>query len=153
VIPEFVRILEADPQLRMIMGSRVSLLGHTIERNPARRYVGRIIATSAARTLGVSVYDTQCGAKILRADSANELFGAPFGANRMFDVELIARIIAQHGGRQDAGTFLREIPLQEWRDVRGSKATVLDGAIALGELLGIYRRYRSAGAAIPVQIH
>ena len=109
--------------------------------NAARHYVGRLIATAAAGTLALPVYDTQCGAKLLRAAGARPLFERAFCARWMFDVELIARIIAQEGSRARAGLYLREIPLKEWRHVRGSKIRVRDGVLALRELYRIYKQY------------
>ena len=44
-IPRFVEVLEARPLLELVIGSRVKLLGRTIERNPVRHYLGRISAT------------------------------------------------------------------------------------------------------------
>jgi glycosyltransferase involved in cell wall biosynthesis len=143
VIHEFVATCARDERLRMVMGARVALLGHTIERKAARHYIGRIIATAAAVTLGLPVYDTQCGAKLLRAASARPLFERAFSSRWLFDVELIARIIAQEGSRARAGTYLREIPLTEWHDVRGSKVHLRDGLSALRELYRIHRHYKA----------
>lgn len=140
-IQEFVAACASDECLRMIMGARVALLGHTIDRKATRHYIGRIIATAAAGTLGLPVYDTQCGAKLLRAAGSRPLFERPFGARWMFDVELIARIVAQEGSRARAGTYLREIPLKEWREVHGSKVRMWDGVLALRELYRIHRQY------------
>lgn len=144
-IHDFVVICERDERLRMIMGARVALLGHTIRRSAARHYVGRIIATAAAATLGLPVYDTQCGAKLLRAATARSLFEPAFHTRWMFDVELIARIIAQEGSRAGAGTYLREVPLKEWRHVHDSKLRMRDGVLALRELYRIYRQYPKLG--------
>ena len=69
-IPEFMEVFKARPEVDIVMGARVKLLGRDIRRSALRHYCGRIFATAASFALGVSVYDTQCGAKIFRVDRA-----------------------------------------------------------------------------------
>ncbi len=107
--------LEQASELRAVLGSRVRLLGRGIERRALRHYLGRVFATSAALTLGFSVYDTQCGAKAFRVDATLiAALSAPFASRWAFDVELLARITQRSGS---AGLF--ELPLTQWRDVGG----------------------------------
>jgi glycosyltransferase involved in cell wall biosynthesis len=118
---EMKRILAAlfaDRSLRAALGARVALLGTHIERKAARHYLGRVFATAASMVLGVRVYDTQCGAKAFRVD---DVFRAaverPFTSKWVFDVELLDRLLAH----DRSGARIAEVPLHEWRDVRGSK--------------------------------
>ena len=143
-IPRFMAALDAEPSLEALFGSRVQLLGRTIERNAARHYLGRVSATAISLTLGLAVYDTQCGAKLFRASpECKALFAEPFLTRWVFDVEILARMLeAQRtsGGSGPAET-VREVPLAEWRDVAGSKVTPLDFFRCLQELVRIYRRH------------
>ena len=46
VIRKFSGLLDDHPQLQMIMGARVQLLGRHIERSALRHYAGRLAATT-----------------------------------------------------------------------------------------------------------
>lgn len=142
-LPRFVEILAHHPELEMVFGSRVKLLGRTIDRQTSRHYFGRVFATLASTVLGLAIYDTQCGAKLFKASARLEtLLAEPFLSRWIFDVELLARFIQscqREGVSADARIY--ELPLLEWRDVRGSKVKLLDAPRSLGELLVVRRRY------------
>jgi len=111
-----VEVLRADPELTAVLGSRVALLGHRIERSYARHYLGRLFATVSSLVLGQAVYDTQCGAKVFRDGTAlRAALATPFTSRWAFDVELLGRLASA-----GADGFL-EVPLTQWRDVGGSK--------------------------------
>jgi glycosyltransferase involved in cell wall biosynthesis len=147
VVPRFVEQLDAAPQMEMVMGARVQLLGRHIDRSLLRHYLGRLAATATSTTLGLRVYDTQCGAKMFRADTARVLFREPFQSRWIFDVEILARLIACHGGssRLSASDVIWEYPLNRWRDVSGSKVRPRDYLRALFELRRIRRSYPRPG--------
>jgi hypothetical protein len=92
VIPAFCELLDARPDLEMVFGARVHMLGRTIERKALRHDFGRVFATAASVVLGPSVYDTQCGAKLFRAMPAiKSLFLDPFATRGLRgQAELIA---------------------------------------------------------------
>ena len=141
-IPELGGMLAARPELDMIFGCRLNLLGRKVERRAARHYLGRIFATAASAVLHLPVYDTQCGAKIFRVnDRTCHLFDKPFGSRWVFDVELIARYIARAGSGQQASLGIYEFPLRVWTDVAGSKVRPRHFLIAFLDVLRIYRRY------------
>jgi glycosyltransferase involved in cell wall biosynthesis len=139
-IPAFVEVMERQADVDIVLGARVALLGRQIERHPARHYFGRIFATAASVTLAVPVYDTQCGAKLLRVEERTlSLFEAPFGSRWIFDVELLARYLQGRPG----GSGIYELPLECWKDVRGSRVRPTDFVRAIGEIVAIYRKYRT----------
>ena len=143
-IPAFLELAESRPDLEIIMGARVKLLGRKIERRTARHYVGRVFATTVSAMMGLAVYDTQCGAKVFRASSSiYALFQEPFSSRWIFDVEILARLIKARRGKdlQQPEEVIYEIPLFEWRDVPGSKLRYGDFIRASWELARIYARY------------
>lgn len=129
--------LDADSARLLVIGSRVKLLGWRIERSALRHYLGRVFATCASLALALPVYDTQCGAKLLRLDDRTaHLLDHPFLSRWLFDVELIARL------RDTAGASASyEVPLPVWRDGGGSSLRLGDFVRAPFELWAIRRRH------------
>lgn len=152
-IVTFRRVLKEHDHLQLVMGSRIGLLGRRIERTRMRHYCGRVFATAASMALGLRVYDTQCGAKLFRAaPPIRQIFQEPFCSRWVFDVELLARL-NDHGRPAEV---VYEHPLNEWRDVAGSKLRWRHILRAVFDLAGIWRRYRLfrrsivAPAALPI---
>jgi dolichyl-phosphate beta-glucosyltransferase len=143
-VPAMIALLERQPSLLGVLGSRVWLLGRRIDRKRGRHYSGRIFATLVSWTFRIPVYDTQCGAKCFRATpKALSLFNEPFLSRWIFDVELLARFmgLADDEGLE-LGQVLVEHPLMAWKDVAGSKLRVRHGFRALIDLFRIRRKYR-----------
>ena len=143
LIPELLAKLEERPEIQMVFGARVRLLGRNIQRQALRHYLGRVFATVASTVLRLPIYDTQCGAKLFRVTADLEkILQQPFRSRWIFDVEILARFLALHQGQP--GTVERaiyEYPLPAWTDVAGSKVKSTDFLKAFGELITIYRAY------------
>jgi dolichyl-phosphate beta-glucosyltransferase len=148
-LARFCDVLDERPQVELVIGSRVRLLGRRIERSAVRHYLGRIFATGASLTLGLPVYDTQCGAKLLRATPlTRELFATPFLTRWVFDVELLARyrrLVSEQPPPLEQRLY--ELPLAQWTDVAGSKVRPWDFVRSGLELVRIWRAYRKRPAA------
>jgi dolichyl-phosphate beta-glucosyltransferase len=155
-IPEFLRVLDRRRGVDVVIGSRLSLLGREIRRQPRRGALGKLFARAASMTLGISIRDTQCGAKLFRATPwVSAAFDRPFCTRWIFDVELLARL-AQVAAAHDGPALnqcVYELPLDNWEDVAGSKLRARDFLKAPSELATIYWRYlgpfRNAPPAIP----
>jgi glycosyltransferase involved in cell wall biosynthesis len=144
-LPRLVAALSSDPACEVALGSRVRLLGRSIERLEWRHYLGRVVAFFSAWALGIAVYDTQCGAKVLRVSARTRaLFEQPFDTGWTFDVELIARWLRDRRAEGDATPTrgLVEVPLHTWVHHSGSKVGAGDLPRAFQELWRIYRKYR-----------
>ena len=142
-LPEFLEVLERDPEIDMVFGSRIRLLGRHVSRNPMRHYAGRIFATTVSVSLGLPIYDTQCGAKVFRPTPLlQQVLADRFESRWIFDVELLARFLAAwkltglHPERK-----IYELPLQTWIDVAGSKLRPTDFVRSFTDLLKIRREY------------
>ena len=149
-------LLRSRPDLLAALAARVLMLGHPIERRAARHYSGRLFATAASMVLGLPIYDTQCGAKLLRnTDRMRAVLDEPFLGSWTFDVELLGRLSRTYRGLpgMPAEAFVEE-PLLLWHEVGGSRLT-LRSSLAAARDLGRYAlrsrgpvraaAYRSAG--------
>jgi len=101
-------------------GSRIRIIGSTIERNHSRYLTGRIIATIISNILNLKVYDTQCGCKIFTKDISEVLFKKKFISKWLFDVEIFFRMIHLFG-KTEAVKKMREVPLKSWIEKGDSK--------------------------------
>lgn len=132
---------------QVVFGSRIARLGARVNRTQSRHYLGRVFATAASVVLEMPIYDTQCGAKLFR-DSATlrRAFAASFASAWVFDVELFGRLVTGGPGAPPLShEDFREIPLDTWEDVRGSKLGV-KGALRGGmDLLRLAARVKVQG--------
>jgi dolichyl-phosphate beta-glucosyltransferase len=150
VVDDFLNVATKCPDLDLILGSRVLLMGRDIRRKASRHYLGRVFATAASLALDLPVYDTQCGAKVFRANHAlRRVLDEPFRSPWIFDVEILARYLAVPV--DDGGTPRRsriyELTVPEWRYVPGSKLKAWDCIRSVGQLAAVWRIRRSAGPA------
>lgn len=147
-LSEATRLIDqmlTEPECLMMMGSRVRMAGATIKRRWHRHLAGRLFATAAAWASGLSVYDTQCGMKLLRLSIApTQVLEQPFTVNWAFDVELMLRLKQAMADPVDtgAGFVVKEVPLSVWTDIGRSSVTPLAGARAFLDLFRLYLRYR-----------
>ncbi len=138
--------LDLHPQVSWVLGSRVRLLGRAIHRTMPRHYAARVFATAVSMSLRLEVYDSQCGAKLFRANEGlNQLLAEPFISRWIFDVELLARY-KQHLKAHNAHfeDHVHEFPLTTWADVYGSRLVPSDFVKAGVELARINARYRKS---------
>jgi len=151
-IADFLAVFDEHPQVQLVCGARVQMLGRSIRRNGLRHYLGRVFATAASLMLRLPVYDTQCGAKLFRASRNLRLvFSQPFLTRWLIDVEILARLLALERQQEDfaVAEAVHELPLRQWHDVNGSKVKPLDLPKALLALRGIHRRYLGHGVVWP----
>ena len=137
-------VLLRRAECHTVLGSRVAMLGHRIERKWTRHILGRAFAWAASIVLGLKVYDTQCGAKMFRASpDLLAVFQQRFHSRWIFDVEILARMIRSGMCETTSATnaAIYEHPLDQWNDVPGSKLKSTDFFRAAYELASIHYRY------------
>jgi len=141
-VDDFLTVLRQRPDIEFVLGSRVMLMGRDIRRKATRHYLGRAFATAVSHVLDLPVYDTQCGAKMLRVNAATAtLFAEPFDTGWIFDVELIARYLRLPvaPGEPARRARLYELVLSQWHDRPGSKLRWHDFLRAMVDLGYIWR--------------
>jgi glycosyltransferase involved in cell wall biosynthesis len=142
-LPEFLTLLRENPEVEMVFGARVRLLGRHVERRPVRHYLGRVFASLVSIMLQLPIYDTQCGAKVFRVSSdLHQVLAQPFETRWIFDVEIIARFLALHRSEPEYRKLaIYEHPLNRWVDIAGSKVKPLDFITSFLDLMRIGFRY------------
>ena len=130
-----------DNKIKVVMGSRISRLGSNIEKSLFRHIAGRFIATIISKILKLSVYDTQCGAKVFSVDIIKPLFNEHFKSTWLFDVEIIARSIRAYGHNRTLNLFY-EYPLKKLIHKSGSKVKISYVFFIFYELLHIKIKYK-----------
>jgi len=141
-ITDLTHVLDINPRLDLVMGSRIKHLGSNIQRDPFRHYVGRFMATIISTILKLPVYDTQCGAKVFRQGIVDSLFREPFISPWLFDVEILARLI-QYRGRLNVMSHVAEQPLKQWIEQGDSRISSDYISKVWYELYRIQRTYRN----------
>ena len=117
---------------KTVIGARVKRLGAKIDRNEIRHYLGRIFVTYANSLLNLSVYDSQCGAKVFDSSICRSVFHEPFISKWFFDLELILRCGVH---------TISERALDEWTEVGNSKLRLKDYLTAPFEIIKIRNKY------------
>jgi dolichyl-phosphate beta-glucosyltransferase len=149
-VDDFLLVAAKHPGVDLMLGSRVLLMGRDIRRKATRHYLGRVFATAASLALDLPVYDTQCGAKIFRVNEATRrVFAAPFRSPWIFDVEILARYLAQpvDDGGAPRRARIYELAVPAWQDVPGSKLRVSDFVRSMFDLVAVWRDRRAGQTA------
>jgi glycosyltransferase involved in cell wall biosynthesis len=152
---EFSRVLDRLRGIDVVVGSRLQLLGRSIRRRAKRALLGRVFARAASTTLGISIHDTQCGAKLFRATPwVAAAFSQPFCTRWIFDVEVLARIAQSTAaaGGPALTECVYEFPLDDWTEIAGSKLKATDFLKAPKELATIYWRYLGPFRSAPAPV-
>jgi len=129
--------LDENTECKAVIGSRIAMVGSNIQRSTFRHYSGRAFATLVSLILGQQIYDTQCGAKVFKADQdVKRVFSQPFLSRWAFDVEIIGRVLRSERSKNNQNLIL-EVPLRNWLEVPGSKLNLVAQLRTVFELIKI----------------
>ena len=129
-----------NDKIKFVFGSRIRKSNNVIKRKFHRFVIGRSIATIISSILGVSVYDTQCGCKIIDQKLVNKSFGEVFSSRWLFDVEIFLRLINFYG-KDKFIEISKEVPLKSWVDTEDSRVKFIHAPRIILDLLIIKKRY------------
>jgi CheY-like chemotaxis protein len=131
-----------NSKYKIVSGSRISRMGADIDKEPARELISLAINFIIRRILKMNFNDTQCGAKVFHRDVVHISFDKKFISKWLFDVEIYRRITLYFGLKK-ARKLVCEQPLKRWIHAEGSKLSMKDSIKIIGQLLQIYRHYRT----------
>jgi len=135
-----INIARQEKETLIVMGSRIERMGVTIQRKFYRHFTGRIFAGVISILFRLNAYDTQCGAKVFRADWAEVIFRKPFLSHWLFDVEMLLRV---RNLRPDYNRIIHEVPLNVWLEQGHSKirfSHLLKMPVQLGKIYFTYKK-------------
>ena len=141
-ISEMIKLVDfsvENNKFDFVMGSRIKLIGNEVSRSIKRHYFGRVFATIISQfILKTPIYDTQCGAKIIKSKLSKSLFEKPFLTKWLFDVELLLRFKAI-----DSKYIYktREFPLDIWVEKGDSKIKFTDLLLVPYQIFKLYISY------------
>jgi len=138
-IPNFLQVFRNAPEVNSVIGVRLPLAGHKIERGRGKYLIQGMITKLASILFSPTVSDTQCGAKMFTAEVLRPTVKEPFLSRWLFDIELLKRIssIAQSKGKN----WLFELPVSSWSDVAGTKRKLSDYGKCLKDYFKILLKY------------
>ncbi|MCR4881690.1 MAG: glycosyltransferase [bacterium] len=138
-IPNFLRVFQNVPEVNSVVGVRLNLAGHKLDRSAGKYFAQGIIARMANLLFSPKISDTQCGAKMFSADVLRPTTREPFISRWLFDMELLKRIsdLPQSKGKN----WLFEFPVTSWSEMGGSKRKFSDYAKCLKDFFKIVSKY------------
>lgn len=132
---------EINDRIKFVFGSRIRKSNNFIKRKFHRYIIGRTIASFISSILGVSIYDTQCGCKIIDCELVKLSFEKAFLSRWLFDVEIFLRLINFYG-RDKFLEISKEVPLKSWIDTEDSRVKFIHAPRIILDLLKIKKKYK-----------
>ena len=138
-VPSFLKSFKDNPEVNSVIGTRLKLAGHKIERSGSKYMIQKVIAAMGSLLFSPKVSDTQCGAKMFKSDVLKPAIKEKFSVNWLFDQELLTRLsrLPQNKGKN----WLYELPLSKWTEVGGSHIRKSDYIKCLKDYFKLLMKY------------
>ncbi|MDX1702196.1 MAG: response regulator [Melioribacteraceae bacterium] len=130
----------ATSDFQIVGGSRMARMGANITKEGGRAIISKSINLIIRNILGMSFNDTQCGAKVMTREVAENMFNTKFLTSWLFDVEIFLRM-KKYYGVDSVNKLICEQPLKRWIHEEGSHLSMKDSFKILYQLLQIKLRY------------
>lgn len=135
----FLHIFKHVPDVNSVIGVRLPLTGHKIDRTKGKYFAQNIISHMANLLFSPHVSDTQCGAKMFTADVLQPTTKKPFISRWLFDMELLKRISELPQSQNK--NWLFELPVISWTEMGGSKRKFSDYSLSLKDFYKMIVKY------------
>ncbi|UZO82270.1 glycosyltransferase family 2 protein [Aquimarina sp. ERC-38] len=135
-----VHTLQTNSKLDLVFGSRAKEGTGTIEKDGFRQIISYVINLLIVFIIGLAIKDTQCGAKVFRANLVPVLFKKQFVSKWLFDVEMFIRL-KNHLGKANTVKAIYEQPLLRWVHMEDSKLGLKDSLEIPLRLAAIWYTY------------
>lgn len=135
-----INTLKNNSSLSFVFGSRAKEASEGIKKDGVRAIISKLINVLIVLILGLSIRDTQCGAKVFDANLVPLLFGKKFYTKWLFDVEMFIRM-KRYFGKEKTLNLLLEQPLNRWVHMEDSKLGLKDSIEIPFRLLSIWFNY------------
>lgn len=124
--------LKNNPNVDYVSGARIIMLGKKVYKSFPRHISSRIFATYFTLIYGIKMYDPQCGLKLFKKSAYLQVFSSIQDFRWLWDTQLTVLL---HKKKYN----LEEIPI-DWKEVRGSKVSILKDSISMFFKLLHYRK-------------
>ncbi len=137
---DLVNTLHTNNNLGFVFGSRAKEASEGIKKDGVRAIISKLINVLIVFILGMSISDTQCGAKVFESNLVPLLFGKKFKTKWLFDVEMFIRL-KRYFGKEKTVSFICEQPLSRWVHMEDSKLGLRDSIEIPFRLVSIWINY------------
>ncbi len=144
---ELVKTLKTNDKLSFVFGSRAKKASDAIEKDKIRAVISKVVNLLIVLILGLSIKDTQCGAKVFKAELVPVIFEKSFLSRWLFDVEMFIRM-KKYFGKTGIMKTIFEQPLKRWVHVDDSKLGLKDSLEIPYRLLSIWFNYNILSALL-----
>lgn len=130
-IIKFINIFKKDKDIEILIGSRYLPDNSIVDQPPFRSIVGKTFSTVKSKLLGIDFYDSQCGFKAFKIETARKIFSKSVIKGFSFDVELLYIASLNNIKVKEVGV--------DWRHKPGGHVNIIIDSIPM--LLDLFKIY------------